>query len=179
MKDPHFEYDRLVQEALKGVMKDVLAEVSAQGLPGEHHFYITFRTGEDGVRLPNHLAAKYPDEMTIVLQHRFHGLEVFDDHFKVGLSFNQKPELLVIPFDEVTSFVDPAAQFALQFGSEDEDEIEAEPMTPQLFDEQMLASQQKHPARPRNGAESADTETARARAAGENVVPLDAFRKKS
>lgn len=178
MKERYFEYDCLVQEALKGVMKEVLSEVSERGLPGEHHFYITFRTGENGVRLPKHLAKKYPDEMTIVLQHRFHGLEVFDDHFKVGLSFNQKPEILVIPFDEVTSFVDPAAQFALQFGAEDEDDIAAEPMTPQLFDEQMLAQRHRQ-ASQRQGAGESDPETARARAAGENVVPLDAFRKKS
>jgi uncharacterized protein len=112
-------YDLLVQDALRGVVRNVLAESAREGLPGEHHFYITFRTDAPGVRLSTRMREKYPGEMTIVLQHQFWDLNVSDDSFEVGLSFNNIPERLVIPFDAVTGFFDPSVQFGLKFEVQD------------------------------------------------------------
>jgi len=114
--DSLIPYDEIVQEALRAVVGRVLGEVEATGsLPGEHHFYITFKTGAGGVDIPRHLAERFPDEMTIVIQNRFWDLKVRDDGFEVGLSFNQAPARLSIPFAAITGFVDPAVNFALQF----------------------------------------------------------------
>jgi uncharacterized protein len=114
--DSLIPYDEIVQEALRAVVGRVLGEVEATGrLPGEHHFYITFKTGAAGVDIPRHLAERFPDEMTIVIQNRFWDLKVRDDGFEVGLSFNQAPARLAIPFAAITGFVDPAVNFALQF----------------------------------------------------------------
>jgi len=113
--DSLIPYDEIVQEALRAVVGRVLGEVEANGLPGEHHFYITFKTRAPGVDIPDHLIAKFPDEMTIVLQNRYQDLSVSDDRFEVGLSFNQISSMLHIPFAAITSFVDPSVDFALQF----------------------------------------------------------------
>jgi hypothetical protein len=114
--DSLIPYDEIVQEALRAVVGRVLGEVEASGrLPGEHHFYITFKTGAPGVDIPRHLSERFPDEMTIVIQNRFWDLKVRDDGFEVGLSFNQAPARLIIPFAAITGFVDPAVNFALQF----------------------------------------------------------------
>ena len=109
-------YDEIVQEALREVVGRVLHEVEKTGgLPGGHHFYITFNTRVPGVEIPRHLAERFPEEMTIVIQHRFWDLKVDDDQFSVGLSFGGVPSLLVIPFGAVTDFVDPAVDFSLKF----------------------------------------------------------------
>jgi uncharacterized protein len=114
--DSLIPYDEIVQEALRAVVGRVLGEVEATGrLPGEHHFFITFKTGAAGVDIPRHLSEKFPDEMTIVIQNRFWDLKVRSDGFEVGLSFNQAPAKLAIPFSAITGFVDPAVDFALQF----------------------------------------------------------------
>ena len=114
--DSLIPYDEIVQEALRAVVGRVLGEVESTGhLPGEHHFYITFKTGAPGVDIPRHLTERFPDEMTIVIQNRFWDLKVGGDGFEVGLSFNQAPARLVIPFSAITGFVDPAVNFALQF----------------------------------------------------------------
>jgi hypothetical protein len=114
--DSLIPYDEIVQEALRAVVGRVLGEVETTGrLPGEHHFYITFKTGAAGVDIPRHLSERFPDEMTIVIQNRFWDLKVGEDGFEVGLSFNQAPARLVIPFSAITGFVDPAVNFALQF----------------------------------------------------------------
>jgi uncharacterized protein len=114
--DSLIPYDEIVQEALRAVVGRVLGEVEATGrLPGEHHFYITFKTGATGVDIPKHLSERFPDEMTIVIQNRFWDLKVREDGFEVGLSFNQAPAKLSIPFSAITGFVDPAVQFQLQF----------------------------------------------------------------
>jgi hypothetical protein len=114
--DSLIPYDEIVQEALRAVVGRVLGEVEATGnLPGEHHFYITFKTGATGVDIPRHLSERFPDEMTIVIQNRFWDLKVQKIGFEVGLSFNQMPAKLVIPFAAITGFVDPAVNFALQF----------------------------------------------------------------
>ena len=109
-------YDEIVQEALRDVVGRVLGEVERSGaLPGEHHFYITFRTGMPGVSIPKHLAERFPEEMTIVIQHRFWDLKVEEDGFSVGLSFSGVPATLRVPFAAVTDFVDPAVDFSLKF----------------------------------------------------------------
>lgn len=123
--DSLIPYDEIVQEALRAVVGRVLGEVEkAGGLPGEHHFYITFKTQGQGVEIPKHLSDRFPDEMTIVIQNRFWDLKVASDGFEVGLSFNQVPARLIIPFAAVTGFVDPAVNFALQFQAQADDASE-------------------------------------------------------
>ncbi|MEL7445199.1 MAG: ClpXP protease specificity-enhancing factor SspB [Pseudomonadota bacterium] len=115
--DSLIPYDEIVQEALRAVVGRVLGEIQHGGgeLPGTHHFYITFKTGAPNVSIPTHLRERFPDEMTIVLQNKFWELEVREDGFSVGLSFNQIPAKLSIPFAAITAFVDPAVDFGLQF----------------------------------------------------------------
>lgn len=115
--DSLIPYDEIVQDALRAVVGRVLGQVEASGgnLPGNHHFYITFKTGAPGVSIPAALKARFPDEMTIVLQNKFWELKVADDRFSVGLSFNAIPSKLDIPFSAITAFVDPAVDFGLQF----------------------------------------------------------------
>jgi hypothetical protein len=114
MKDL-LRYDKMVEAALRGVVREALARVAANGLPGAHHFYITFKTGFEGVEIPASLRAKHPEEMTIVLEHQFWDFEIEEDYFAVTLSFQNKPERLVIPFEAILSFADPAVKFGLQF----------------------------------------------------------------
>ena len=111
----HIRYDLLAQAALRGLVRTVLTDTARKGLQGDHHFFISFDTRADGVRLSPRLLAQYPEEMTIVLQHQFWDLKVGDEGFEVGLSFNGVPEKLVVPFAAIRSFVDPSVQFALQF----------------------------------------------------------------
>ena len=133
--DSLIPYDEIVQEALRAVVSRVLGEVAATGqLPGGHHFYITFKTHATGVSIPRHLVERFPDEMTIVIQNRFWDLKVREAGFEVGLSFNQAPAKLFIPFSAITGFVDPAVNFALQFqaqaeesGFEEHDHAENDP----------------------------------------------------
>ena len=119
MTDEHVDslipYDDVVQEALRAVVGRVLGDVARDGLPGDHHFYITFKTQAPGVAIPQHLHERFPDEMTIVLQHKYWDLKVEAEHFEVGLSFSQIPSHLFIPYSAITAFVDPAVDFALQF----------------------------------------------------------------
>lgn len=117
--DSLIPYDEIVQEALRAVVGRVLGQIEATGgeLPGPHHFYITFKTCAPDVDIPAHLRERFPDEMTIVLQNKFWDLAVHDTYFTVGLSFNQMPAKLVIPFAAITAFVDPAVDFGLQFQS--------------------------------------------------------------
>lgn len=115
--DSLIPYDEIVQEALRAVVGRVLGQVEATGgaLPGNHHFYITFKTGAPGVAIPPRLKERFPDEMTIVLQNKFWDLKVDEEGFSVGLSFNQIPSILLVPFSAITAFVDPAVDFGLQF----------------------------------------------------------------
>lgn len=115
MPDDLMRYDQLAQNALRGVVRDALRIVERSGLPGEHHFYIAFNTTHPGVNIGERMMARYPREMTIVLQHQFWGLTVTDDRFEVELSFDNIPEKLIVPFDAVKGFLDPAVQFGLQF----------------------------------------------------------------
>jgi len=115
--DSLIPYDEIVQEALRAVVGRVLGQIETAGgaLPGNHHFYITFKTGAPGVSIPADLRERFPDEMTVVLQNKFWDLKVSEDMFTVGLSFNQVPAKLEIPFSAITAFVDPAVDFGLQF----------------------------------------------------------------
>jgi uncharacterized protein len=146
-------YDKMVEAALRGVVREALARTAAKGLPGAHHFYITFRTGFPGLALPDYLARQYPNEMTVVLEHQFWDLEVSEERFAVTLSFQNKPERLVIPFEAITAFADPAVKFGLQF---------------------QATSGEAEPAPPPPPPAPAE---AKAEKPGE-VVALDAFRKK-
>ncbi len=118
------KYDQLAQDALRGVVRMALERVRDEGLPGTHHFFIAFRTGFDGVDISDALRARYPAEMTIVLQHQFWDLEVDDEKFAVTLSFNKMPERLVVPFQSVQGFYDPSVQFGLNFQVEGEGDLE-------------------------------------------------------
>src|ERR671912_713749 len=113
-------YDLLVQDALKGVVRKVIGDAAREGLPGDHHFYVSFRTDFPGVRLSQRLREKYPEDMTIVLQHQFWDLTITEQHLEVGLSFSGVPERLFIPLDAVTGFFDPSVQFGLKFEIEDD-----------------------------------------------------------
>lgn len=144
-------YDEIVQGALRGVVYGVLKKVDAEGgLPGNHHFYIAFKTRAPGVELPPHLMERYPDEMTIVIQHRYWDLKVTREGFEIGLSFNQVPTRLGIPYAAITGFHDPSVEFALQFPAP---EVEVDTPEPEPAAKQ-------------------DVED------GSNVVTLDTFRKK-
>jgi len=114
-------YDLQVQDALRGVVRKVLADAARDGLPGEHHFYITFRTHAPGVKLSNRLLEQYPEEMTVILQYQFWDLKVNDNGFEVGLHFKNVPERLQVPFDAIAGFYDPSVQFGLKFEPQGED----------------------------------------------------------
>lgn len=111
----HIRYDLLVREALRTVVRRVVSEVAKSGLPGDHHFYISFDTGAEGVKISPRLRAQYPSEMTIVLQHQFWDLVVSETGFEIGLSFGGVPERLTVPFDAIKGFFDPSVQFGLEF----------------------------------------------------------------
>src|ERR1700689_620369 len=115
MATDHIRYDVLARDALRGVLRRVLADAAEHGLPGEHHFFITFLSTAEGVKLPPRLLAQHPEEMTIILQHQFWDLVVSEDRFEVGLSFGGIPERLVVPFNSIKSFLDPSVQFGMQF----------------------------------------------------------------
>lgn len=141
MNDPYIDYQALVKKALKGVVRDILLVIDEKGLEGDHHYYITFRTADEGVEIPKRLKSQYPVEMTIVIQHRYWDLKVEDDGFEIGLSFNQKPELLKIPYAAISSIVDPSVRFALQFddpkpgGEEGSEDLASEDPKPDQKDD--------------------------------------------
>lgn len=188
-------YDLLVQEALKGVVRRVLANAAREGLPGEHHFYISFRTDRPGVRLSPRLRERYPADMTIVLQHQFSGLAVNDQAFEVGLSFSGIPERLRVPFDALTGFFDPSVQFGLKFEPQEEAQPagEAGPAAPvaplpaplpqvgrrKPGEEPAKAEEKAPPAASAEPPLEAAPETPEPAQETAQVVSLDAFRKKN
>ncbi|MDX1400495.1 MAG: ClpXP protease specificity-enhancing factor SspB [Kiloniellales bacterium] len=115
MAEGSLQYEHMVEEALRGVVRKALIEISEDGLPGDHHFYITFRTDHPDTDLPQSLRERYPHEMTIVLQHQFWELEVAEEEFAITLSFSNVPHRLVVPFPAVIAFADPSVRFGLQF----------------------------------------------------------------
>jgi len=134
MAEDLIRYDLMVQDALRGVVKRVLTDAAREGLSGEHHFYVSFRTEAPGVRMSQRLREKYPQDMTIVLQHQFWDLGVNEHTFEVGLSFSGVPERLLVPFDALSGFFDPSVQFGLKFdlteGMEDAVEAVDDDVTP-------------------------------------------------
>jgi hypothetical protein len=120
------DYGNLMHQAMRGLIQTVLEDVARDGLPGAHHFFITFDTTHPGVAMADWLRARYPAEMTVVIQHWYENLDVTDEGFSVTLNFGNQPEPLVIPFDAVRTFVDPSVEFGLRFESHDEDEDEDE-----------------------------------------------------
>jgi len=134
MGEDGLRYDAMVESALRGVVRRALAYAAERGLPGDHHFYISFRTTHPGVDIPAALRARYPEEMTIVLQHQFWGLDVGEEAFGVTLSFSDVPERLTIPFAAVSAFADPSVRFGLQFDASKSRESGA--MTPMAASEQ-------------------------------------------
>jgi hypothetical protein len=173
MATDHIRYDVLARDALRGVLRRVLTDAAEHGLPGEHHFFITFVSTADGVKLSPRLLAQYPEEMTIILQHQFWDLVVTEDRFEVGLSFGGIPERLVVPFAAIKSFLDPSVQFGLQFEPSDADAAAdapgaklpavAVPSALPVAAPSPVAEDKDEPAKPSEGAE---------------VVRLDRFRKK-
>jgi uncharacterized protein len=181
MPTDHIRYDILAQAALRGVVRTVLADAAKKGLPGEHHFKITFNTVAPGVRLSERMRTRYPQEMTIVLQHQFWDLKVRDDDFEVGLSFGGVAERVVVPFDAVTAFYDPAVQFGFQFET-----IEGTPAdrsaAPQPADKPKspLSQLPNEAIKPESlpSPEPATDPPPAAESGGGEVVRLDRFRKK-
>ena len=181
-------YDVLTQEALRNVIRKVLQEVATSGLPGEHHFFITFRTDHPGVRLSARMRERYPEEMTIVVQHSFWDLKITDTYFEIDLSFDDILERLRVPFSSLKGFFDPHVKFGVQFdaeyleaangdievvleGSDDDGEIENLPQVAQTREMTKPAKKsKKKDAKPKeDNAESAESA---------EIVSLDQFRKK-
>ena len=156
MAQDFLHYDRMVQDAMVGIARRALSEVAEKGLPGNHHFYISFATRHPATVVPAHLMAQYPDVMTIVIQHQFYGLDVYSDHFEVTLSFNRVQERLHIPFAAVTSFADPSVGFGLKFSPD------GRPPSPATGPRAVEDDADDAPSAPAEG----------------NVVPFDRFRKK-
>jgi uncharacterized protein len=159
------DYNQLVETALRGAVREALTRVAEFGLPGNHHFYITFRTDQAGVDIPDYLRERYPEEMTIVLQHQYWGLEAREAEFQVTLSFNKVPEKLVVPYAALTAFADPSVQFGLQFR-----------VAPNLEAVRSSANLAEADTAEGGGNDAPPAEAAERKTG--DVVALDAFRKK-
>ena len=160
MTDSIIKYDELVQAALIGVVRDILIDTAEHGLPGEHHFYITFQTNHPGVNIPAYLKERYEEDMTIVLQNQFWDLFIDDEHFEISLSFNRNKELLYVPFDALLGFFDPSVDFGLHFNSDDEAPVE-------LVEKEDITTS---PIVEKKVVEDTDEK--------DNIVAMDTFRKK-
>ena len=180
-----FHYDALVDDALRSVVRRVLTQVADKGLPGSHHFYISFRSTDPGVELPEYLRAKYPEEMTIVLQHQYWDLIVRDASFEVTVSFNKQQERIKVPFASLSAFVDPSVRFGLQFDRRDKAAAGEKPETTAAAPTPLPAPEKRPPLAAPEGQEAtpeadqvaADPE-AKPEDAASKVVKLDSFRKK-
>jgi len=206
MADDLIRYDLLVQDALRGVVRKVLSDAAQNGLMGEHHFYVSFRTEAPGVRISQALRDKYPQDMTIVLQHQFWDLNVTEHAFEVGLSFSGVPERLLVPFDALSGFFDPSVQFGLKFDlGEVGNDLPVEPEAPVAKNGPRGAASEPGEVKPKTGtglatigatgvptvlpaaAQGGKTDDKAPRPAAKKdgeegtaeVVSLDAFRKKS
>jgi len=170
MPQDFMRYDLMAQKALRGVVRLALERIAETGLPGDHHFYISFDTQAPGVKMSERLRREYTEEMTIVLQHQYWGLEIHDDFFQLELSFNDLPEKIVIPYACIKGFFDPSVQFGLQFQNDADDE-ENETLAETTIDSEGSTIANN---------DEADTQPVAASggAGGAEVVVLDAFRKK-
>ena len=176
-----FHYDALVDDALRSVVRRVLTQVAEKGLPGSHHFYISFRSTDPGVVLPDYLRAKYPEEMTIVLQHQYWDLILGPSHFEVTVSFNKQQERIKVPFGALSAFVDPSVRFGLQFDRKDKagagEKAESDAAQPPTS----LPAPEKRPslgAPAETEAEAAANPAAKPEDPASKIVKLDSFRKK-
>ena len=161
-------YGSLMHQAMRGLIRKVLEDVQTDGLPGDHHFFITFDTGHPDVEIADWLSDRYPGEMTVVMQHWFDRLDVTDEGFAVTLNFGDAPERLYIPFDAILTFVDPSVEFGLRFESSDEDDDSSETAlvpAPRPVTDVVEAPVSPKPDKPNVGKKDAD------------VVSLDTFRK--
>lgn len=170
--DEGLRYDVMVETALRGVVREALSYVAENGLPDDHHFYVTFRTECPGVVIPDRLMARYPREMTIVLQYQFWDLQVGDDAFAVTLSFNNAAERLTVPFEAVVAFADPSVRFGLQFETSEEDE-ETEGGAVGTGEQPVPGGKEG-----RKSAVDDAGEAGGGNDSGDKVVTLDKFRKK-
>ena len=171
MSEDMMDYQSMVERAMKAVLRDALLKIGEDGLPGDHHLYITFRTQDDGVEITNRLISQYPDEMTIVLQYQFWGLKISEEAFEITLSFSGTNERLYIPFDAVVGFADPSVNFGLQFKVAKADVGEINPGEMQDI-EDTGDGNEPPPSDIHDGVGDDNVE----RTTGE-VVALDAFRK--
>ena len=159
------DYGNLMHRAMRGLIQEVLSDIAANGLPGNHHFFITFDTSHPDAELADWLRDRYPDEMTVVIQHWFDGLTVDDDGFSITLNFGDSPEALRIPFDSILTFVDPSVEFGLRFETQsdrDEDLSDDTELRHPLRDEERPETPEKNPGKTGQDAD---------------VVQLDQFRK--
>lgn len=154
------DYGNLMHRAMRGLIQNVLQDVAENGLPGEHHFFITFDTGHPDVELADWLADRYPGEMTVVMQHWYDNLEVTDEGFSITLNFGDAPEPLYIPYDAIKTFVDPSVEFGLRFENHDDDSANGDVLAPATL-ELATADKGDKPAKEKNA----------------DVVSLDSFRK--
>lgn len=161
------EYGNLMHEAMRGLIRKVLIDVSENGLPGAHHFFITFSTGHPDAELADWLSDRYPDEMTVVMQHWYDNLDVGEDGFSVTLNFGDAPEPLYIPYDAIITFVDPSVEFGLRFESQEDDDVDTSNI------ETVPAILQTATPRPEHKEDEATTDTE----TKADVVSLDSFRK--
>jgi len=150
-------YAQLMHRAMRGLMIELLEDISQNGLPGDHHFFITFDTQVEGVQIADWLGERYPEEMTVVIQHWFENLDVSEDGFAITLNFGDNPEPLYIPWDAISTFVDPSVEFGLRFEAEEDDENEAVEESPMV-----VIEDDDEPTPPKGDAE---------------IVSLDSFRK--
>jgi hypothetical protein len=180
MGEDLIRYDLMVQDALRGVVRKVLQEAAEKGLPGEHHFFVSFRTKAPGVKVSTRLVERHPEEMTIVLQHQFWDLNVTATHLEVGLSFGGIPEKLVIPFEAITSFWDPSVDFGLKFelATADAADNDATDEATQTIENAEPVAKLTTPVEAKEApAEQATTNTTEPQS-GAEIVSLSAFRKK-
>lgn len=165
MTNDLMNYEEMVRDAYRVIVRKILTRVSKNGLPGDHHFYIAFRPSAPGVDIPDFLRARYPDEMTIVIQHDFWGLKVDEDRFEINLNFDRRPTRLIIPFEALTGFLDPSVQFGVRFQADDASDGPVDGS----FDK---------PASPSEGASAPQSDEHETADDDEGkVIALDSFRK--
>ena len=181
MYEDHLRYDLMVEAALRSVVKRAIETVTEEGLPGDHHFYITFQTEAPGVNIPKYLVDQYPEEMTIVLQYQFYGLKVDNKQMEVTLSFNNVPERLVIPLDAITVFADPSVNFALQFQPAeewDEDDLAELEEVMREVAERTRVEDDEDDGSDNGGTPKKKKKTNKGDDEKEKIISIDQFRKK-
>lgn len=162
------DYGNLMHDAMRGLIRKVLSDVSERGLPGEHHFFITFDTGHPDAELADWLSDRYPDEMTVVMQHWYDGLDVGEDGFAITLNFGEAPEPLFIPYDAIRTFVDPSVEFGLKFEQQEDEEAPAAELVPMPKEEPEAALEQ---------VKEEELEVDAPPVKDAEIVSLDSFRK--